>query len=99
MAKCSRCENDKTVYNSYCLSCKAAFMREWRHRNPMNPEQKRKDSCRSYAGVYKRRGKLIPSACADCGSAKAEMHHEDYSQPLKVKWLCRKCHLLRHKMS
>jgi hypothetical protein len=54
-------------------------------------------NCRSYAKVYLRRGKLHPQPCVDCGAAEVEMHHEDYDQPLMVTWVCRSCHLARHK--
>ena len=57
--------------------------------------QKFKDGCRSYAGVYKRRGKIIKSPCK-CGNPNSEMHHTDYNQPLRVEWLCRTCHLSLH---
>ena len=31
--------------------------------------------------------------CYFCNSAEnLEMHHPDYSQPLKIYWLCRICH-------
>lgn len=63
----------------------------------MTAEQRLKDICRSYANVYKRRGLLVRASCADCGSADSQMHHEDYSQPLVVTWLCRACHLRRHR--
>ena len=41
-----------------------------------------------------RSGRLKRSVfCEDCGlPAKTEGHHEDYSKPLEVDWLCRKCH-------
>jgi hypothetical protein len=41
-----------------------------------------------------RSGKLRrPCCCSVCGSAcKPDAHHEDYSKPLEVVWLCRKCH-------
>lgn len=74
----------------------AAYMRQWRKTHPMTTEQRRKDNCRSIAGVYKRRGKLRPEPCADCGSPHVEMHHPDYSKPLQVEWLCRPCHLAVH---
>jgi hypothetical protein len=31
-----------------------------------------------------------------CGEPKVHAHHEDYSRPLDVTWLCQKCHVQRH---
>ena len=58
-------------------------------------EQRMKDAARSYAGVYKRRGHLVPAPCA-CGAETVEMHHPDYGRPLDVQWTCRPCHLELH---
>jgi hypothetical protein len=57
----------------------------------LTPEQKRRANCRSYAQAYLRRGKLTKKPCERCASEKVEMHHEDYSKPLEVVWLCRTC--------
>ena len=34
--------------------------------------------------------------CRDCGIQATEYHHEDYSKPLDVEPLCKKCHTKRH---
>lgn len=41
-----------------------------------------------------RDGRVIkPSACENCGRiVKLTAHHPDYSEPLKVVWLCYECH-------
>lgn len=75
---------------------RAAYMREWRKSHPMTADQRIKDSARSYAGVYKRRGKLIPQPCAVCGDLSVEMHHPNYSEPLRVEWLCNNHHREHH---
>ena len=64
----------------------------------MSEEARRKDICRSYAGVYKRRGKLIKQPYQACDDEASEMHHEDYNKPLDVQWLCRECHLGLHRI-
>ena len=45
-----------------------------------------------------RAGALVkPSVCEDCGAeGRVDGHHEDYSRPLSVDWLCRPCHCARH---
>ena len=42
------------------------------------------------------KGELLRLPCAICGNLKAEAHHEDYTQPLEVIWLCRTHHKARH---
>lgn len=75
----------------------AAYMREWRKTHRLTAEQRRKDNCRSYAGIYLRNGKLTREPCFVC-DAPAQMHHPDYSQPLLVVWLCRAHHLMWHRL-
>jgi rubrerythrin len=42
-------------------------------------------------------GRLIKKPCERCNSIhKVEGHHEDYSKPLEVVWLCKSCHVARH---
>ncbi len=94
---CSRCRAiHRRKYAAYCQPCHAANMRDWRKTHPMNAEQKRRDNCRSYSRVLMLRGKLVPGPCADCGGAWEHMHHEDYSKPREVTWLCKPCHGQRH---
>ena len=48
-----------------------------------------------------RSGLLIkPSVCENCGKkgCRLEGHHEDYSMPLEVVWLCYSCHRELHKI-
>lgn len=91
-----RCGQAARPKQRTCVDCHAAYMRGWRKTNPLTPEQRVKDNARSYAGVYKRRGKLVQQPCAVCGAEKTEMHHHDYSKPLEVEWLCRPCHMRTH---
>jgi hypothetical protein len=43
-----------------------------------------------------RRGLVTKQACEVCGKPKAEAHHDDYSRPLEVRWLCRAHHKAHH---
>ena len=95
---CSRCGLQPAARGqAYCLECKAAYMREWRKTHPMNAEQRRRDIARSYVAVYLKRGKISRQPCEECGSTiRLEAHHEDYSKPLEIRWLCRVHHLELH---
>lgn len=48
------------------------------------------------AGNAIRDGRLIRQPCESCGSKDVEAHHKDYSKPLDVTWLCKRCHMQVH---
>ena len=84
---CSRCGKPQDRKGRrYCLDCHAAPMRDWRKTHPLNAAQRFKDTARSYANQYKRRGKLQQQPCEVCGTEASQMHHDDYSKPLEVRW-------------
>lgn len=41
---------------------------------------------------------LIKQPCEKCGCEKSEAHHEDYSKPLEINWLCKKHHVEADKL-
>jgi hypothetical protein len=59
----------------------------------------RRRKARGVIGDAIRCGKLIrPEVCSSCGaSGLTEAHHEDYSKPLEVVWLCKQCHAQVHR--
>lgn len=68
----------------------------WR-RYYAKPEAKEKIAARNKVKHLCRVGKMQRGDCEYCGKPNAEAHHEDYSRPLDVRWLCRQCHSLEHK--
>lgn len=53
------------------------------------PERVRARKIAEYA---KRTGKLVPQPCEVCGATETQMHHDDYSKPLQVRWICQRHH-------
>lgn len=43
-----------------------------------------------------RDGRLTRRPCYGCGCEAAQAHHDDYSKPLDVRWLCTTCHAAEH---
>lgn len=43
-----------------------------------------------------RDGILVKQPCEVCGRAEVEAHHDDYSKPLTVRWLCKEHHMEHH---
>lgn len=44
----------------------------------------------------KKAGRLVSQPCEVCGQQKVDAHHDDYSKPLTVRWLCRLHHRAHH---
>lgn len=62
------------------------------------PLQRQRNKARAFTRQALRVGVLTrPPTCSSCGATgRIESHHEDYSKPLEVTWLCRPCHIQRH---
>jgi len=43
-------------------------------------------------------GAMHRQPCEICGHPQAHAHHDDYSKPLDVRWLCRKHHVRLHRL-
>lgn len=63
--------------------------KRWRERNP----EKALAHSRFHHAVA--RGEIVKQPCEVCG-ADAEAHHDDYTKPLDVRWVCRKHHKALH---
>jgi DNA-binding PadR family transcriptional regulator len=63
----------------------------WRKRNPI------KKAASTAVNNAVRDGRLTRQPCEICGKDKAHAHHDDYSKPLDVRWLCTTHHMEWHK--
>jgi len=66
-----------------------------------NYKRKNKEKTRTHYLVLiaLKEGKLIkPQKCEKCGKEKnVHGHHEDYTKPYEIIWLCRECHGFIHR--
>jgi len=60
-----------------------------RRRRARNPE---KNKAREAVNNAVRDGRLEKKPCEICGEPRSQAHHDDYSKPLDVRWLCLRCH-------
>jgi ribosomal protein S27AE len=79
-------------------SCKIYRRIKRREYIKRNPE---KQNARYLVAKNVRLGILIkPTNCSKCKDiSKIEAHHNDYSKPIEVIWVCKKCHISLDKAS
>jgi len=63
----------------------------WRERNPD------KRAAHVILGNAVRDRRIFKQPCEVCGNIKVDGHHDDYTKPLEVRWLCRKHHKELHR--
>ena len=67
-----------------------ASEKKYRLRNP------EKVAARAKVRAAIKRGELTRQPCEVCGKEEVEAHHDDYSRPLDVRWLCAEHHNAEH---
>ncbi len=72
------------IYNLY-------YNRQWRAK--FGSEH---DKVRSLVWAKIQSGELVKLPCTVCGEKDSQAHHEDYSKPLEVLWLCTVHHKEKH---
>ena len=72
----------------------ADYTRKYRRKFPEKNMAHLRVSRALQSGVLKR-----PNICSRCGKkCKPDAHHEDYTKPLDVIWLCGDCHAEKHRI-
>ena len=94
-----------------CKKCKSAHYKEVRKKTylknketnefhysqPLKIRSKTKYECYNVFNKYLRKGAIKIRPCRECGTwTDLDAHHDDYSKPLDVVWLCRRHHRLLH---
>lgn len=86
-------------YRSYCRDCHKVRergrprKRDPEHHGKSSPE---KIAARRITNRAIRLGVLVRQPCERCGAEPTHAHHEDYSRPLAVRWLCHSHHVEAH---
>lgn len=67
-----------------------------RNRYQNDPVFREKKKARNMVLIRIARGTLERQPCEVCGEGEAQAHHDDYTRPLDVRWLCDTHHRLHH---
>jgi len=98
--QCSKCKKTKAlsefntdprVKDGLRADCKAC---QYKVQSRRYWAEHHKPEAKEAARTAHKQGKLQkPLFCEQCGKDRPlDRHHPDYKKPLKIVWLCRKCH-------
>ena len=65
-------------------------------RKKTDPIERKKTQVRNHVSHEIEMGRLKRKPCQVCGNEASQAHHEDYTKPLSITWLCREHHADRH---
>lgn len=80
----------KRPVRSHCRAC------EYLYTKARYSTKRRQHNARMLLNYHVNAGNLARGSCEVCGEPAAEAHHDDYSRPLDVRWLCPHHHNLLH---
>lgn len=95
----------KDGLESYCKGCDKARVKNWQSNNSDWVREKDRKYKKKYPEKVKaaemanyaiKTGRLKKQPCEVCGEKNVHAHHDDYSEPLEVRWLCPQCHVDHH---
>jgi hypothetical protein len=98
--KCKRGHISKRrTQNAECYKCRTTALSLYVKEQPPNKTKRMFEKLRARQKIQSaiRKGKFKKLPCEKCGKKKdVHAHHDDYSKPFKVQFLCRKHHQERH---
>lgn len=98
---------NKDGYNNFCKFCNNETTKKWQkaNRDKVNKysrtnyhktkeDKQFKSNCRrkTYKILKRRKIEFYQKDCFICGDIAQEIHHNDYTNPFDIYFLCRKCH-------
>lgn len=71
---------------------------EWKSADSKEYDENNREKKNAHQKVFQaiKKGLLVKCGCEICGKEKAQAHHSNYYEPLKVKWLCPSHHKKEH---
>ena len=72
-----------------------AMLKAWKEKFHKERPQEARAQWKLQAEV--KLGRIKRGNCEQCGQPNAHAHHDDYSKPLEVRWLCNKHHRELHR--
>lgn len=93
---CKRCNNEYSNERLYKLPAtkrREIWLKQSRKSKKRYPE---KSNARKLVREAIRKKELERLPCEECSETETQAHHDDYSKPLQVRWLCHKHHRAVH---
>ena len=77
---------------------KEYYTRYWQEQRG-TPDHLQKRAARRKVATEIEAGRLSRQPCERCANTPTDAHHHDYSKPLEIRWLCRRCHFAEERVA
>lgn len=96
--RCIECHRKYNPYKPDLFKKRYILNREYFNQKIHDWAVKNKEKCSAHSKVQRAliKGELYRKPCEVCGAIKVDAHHDDYSKPLEVRWLCKSHHMKLH---